>query len=248
MKAAPPILAGRGRTAVIFGAAGGIGRATCALFEAAGVRIVAVDRAARRLGQPTPRRHPVVADAADEAAVERVFAEAGKRVGMIDYVVHLVGVTGQGRLDAMSLAEWNRVVATNLTSAFLIARAAYHRLRRPGGVLILMSSTNGRVGGTQFSGAAYGAAKAGVLNLTRYLAKEWAGDGLRVNTLAPGPVDTPMLDRLSAREHAALRAAIPLKRYASAAEIAAGIAFLCSRHAQTMTGTCLNVSGGLVLD
>lgn len=233
---------------MIFGAAGGIGRATCALFEASGARIVAVDRDARRLGAAMPRRHPIVADAADEAAVEQAFADVAQRFGSIDYVINLVGVTGKGRLDAMSLADWNRVVAANMTSAFLVARASYHRLRRPGGVLILMSSTNGRVGGTQFSGAAYGAAKAGVLNLTRYLAKEWAPDGLRVNTLAPGPVDTPMLARLSPREHAALKAAVPLKRYASAAEIAAGIAFLCSRHAQSMTGTCLNVSGGLVLD
>ncbi len=248
MKALPPMLAGRGKTALIFGAAGGIGRATCSLFEAAGVRVVAVDRDKRRLGTPTLRRHPIVADAADEAAVDGAFAEAGRRVGTIDYVVNLVGITGHGRLDSLSLADWNRVMATNLTSAFLVARSAYRCLRRPGGVLILMSSTNGRAGGTQYSGAAYGAAKAGVLNLTRYLAKEWAPDGLRVNTLAPGPVDTPMLARLSPREHAALKAAVPLKRYASAAEIAAGIAFLCSRHAQTMTGTCLNVSGGLVLD
>ena len=243
-----PLIKARGRTAIVFGAAGGIGRATCALLAAAGARIAAVDRTTRGLGKAGARRLVIAADATDEAAVEAAFAETSRRFGAIDYAINLVGATGQGRLDRMSLADWNGMIAVNLTSAFLVARSAYRRLRRPGGVLILMSSTNGRVGGTQYSGAAYGAAKAGVLNLTRYLAKEWAPDGLRVNTLAPGPVDTPMLARLSAGEHAALKAAVPLKRYAQAKEIAAAIAFLCSEHGRTMTGACFNVSGGLVLD
>ena len=94
----------------------------------------------------------------------------------------------------------------------------------------------------------YGAAKAGVLNLTRALAKEWAAQGLRVNCVAPGPVATAMLDRLSEADHAALKAAIPLGRYADPQEIAAAIAFLCSDHARTMTGAMINISGGLVLD
>jgi NAD(P)-dependent dehydrogenase (short-subunit alcohol dehydrogenase family) len=247
-KAPPPILAARGRTAMIFGAGGGSGRATASLFAAAGARIAAVDRSPRGLGAPSRTRLPIVADATSESAVEAAVAATARRFGAIDYAINLVGITGKGRLDRMSLADWERVIAANLTSAFLVARAIYRRLRRPGGVLVLMSSTNGRVGGTQFSGPAYGAAKAGVLNLTRYLAKEWAPDGLRVNTLAPGPVDTPMLARLSAGEHKALKAAVPLKRYASAQEIAASIGFLCSHHAATITGACLNVSGGLVLD
>ncbi len=245
---APPIIAARGRTAVIFGAAGGIGRATAALLAAAGARVAAVDRSGRGLGPASRRRLPIVADATDEDAVAAALAAAAGRFGAIDYAINLVGITGQGRLDRMALADWERVIAANLTSAFLIARASHRHLRRPGGALILMSSTNGRVGGTQFSGAAYGAAKAGVLNLMRYLAKEWAPEGLRVNALAPGPVETPMLARLSAGEHKALKAAVPLKRYATAAEIAAAIAFLCSHHAASITGACLNVSGGLVLD
>jgi NAD(P)-dependent dehydrogenase (short-subunit alcohol dehydrogenase family) len=242
------LLDARGRAAVVFGAAGGIGRASADLFGAAGARVMLADRDASRLPRATARRATQACDATQEADVERVFAEAARRFGALDYVVNAVGVTGRGRLDEMSLGEWRRVVDANLTSAFLIARAAYRRMRKPGGVLILMSSTNGRVGGTLLSGAAYGAAKAAVLNLARYLAKEWAPDGLRVNVLAPGPVDTPMLDRLSAQEHKALKAALPLRRYASAQEVAATIGFLCSAHAASMTGACANISSGLVLD
>jgi 3-oxoacyl-[acyl-carrier protein] reductase len=108
--------------------------------------------------------------------------------------------------------------------------------------------SNARNGGSALSGAPYAVAKAGVSNLARYLAREWATDGLRVNCLAPGPVDTPMLDRLNPEQHAALQAAIPLGRYTSGREVAAAIAFLCSDHAASTTGATTNISGGLVLD
>ena len=136
----------------------------------------------------------------------------------------------------------------NLTSAFLLARACHRHLRRPGGTLVLLSSTNGRNGGGPLSGAAYAAAKAGILNLSRYLAKEWAAEGLRVNCVAPGPVDTPMLERLSAPQHQQLMAALPLGRYAQPDEVAGAIAFLCSSYAASITGACINVSGGMLLD
>ena len=86
------------------------------------------------------------------------------------------------------------------------------------------------------------------MNLTRYCAKEWAPDGIRVNAISPGPVDTPMLDRLSADQHAGLKAALPLGKYATADECAGAVLFLCSPHAASMTGTIMNISSGLVLD
>ena len=237
------LLDATGKHAFIAGAAGGIGRATADIFRAAGAVVSGGDlAAAEELGTAA------IMDATEEKAVAKALAGAAEASGPIDYLINAVGLTGDGPVAEMSTPDWQRVMAANLTSSFLIAREGYTHLRRPGGVLVLLSSTNGRNGGTLFSGAAYGAAKAGILNLARALAKEWAGEGLRVNCVAPGPVATPMLDRLSAGAHAKLKAAVPLGRYAEAGEIAAAIAYLCSDHAKSMTGSVINISGGLVLD
>ncbi len=234
----PQLLDGQGRHCFIAGLSGGIGGATAELFAAAGATVSGGD-----IAGPEPRL-----EATDEQSVRRSLADAVDAHGPIDFLINAVGVTGDGPVADMSTSEWERVIAANLTSSFLLAREGYTHLRRPGGVLVMLSSTNGRNGGTLFSGAAYGAAKAAILNLARGLAKEWAGEGLRVNCVAPGPVATPMLGRLSEGAHARLKAAVPLGRYAEPGEIAAAIAFLCSDHAKSMTGAVINISGGLVLD
>jgi NAD(P)-dependent dehydrogenase (short-subunit alcohol dehydrogenase family) len=110
-----------------------------------------------------------------------------------------------------------------------------------------MSSPNGVHGGTVLSGPAYAAAKAGVLNLTRYLAKEWAADGVRVNCVVPGTVDTPMLKRLDEAELKAIVNSIPLGRLTTPQDVASACAFLCSDHTRSMTGAVMNVSGGRLL-
>lgn len=243
----PELLPGaEGKTAFVTGAGGGIGRAVVSLFRAAGIKVAAADLDG--LDEASDGYLPLQMNAADERQVIAAIGSAAFRVGKLDYVVHCVGETGEGPLADTRLEDWQRIIDANLTSTFLVAKQAHTRMVKPGGSLILMSSTNGLVGGTQYSGAAYGAAKAGIVNLTRYLAKEWAPEGLRVNCLAPGPVDTPMLDRLSAADKKALKASIPLGDYATAEQVAATIAFLCSAHAATITGTVTNISGGLVLD
>jgi len=245
--ARPELLDGRGRVVLVAGAAGGIGRAAVRLFRRAGARVVAMDRV--RKGLPSGAGVlQLTGDAACEADVQRVVREAVQAYGRLDWLVNAVGAVGGGRLDATSLADWDRLLGINLDSAFLLCREAYPHLRRHKGAVVLFSSTNGRNGGSQFSGPAYAAAKAGVLNLTRYLAKEWAADAVRVNCIAPGPVATAMLDRLTAAEHVALKRAMPLGEYADPQQVAGMAAFLCSRYAANMTGACLNVSGGMVLD
>ncbi len=171
-----------------------------------------------------------------------------QRFGGFDCVVHLAGTVGKGPLTEVSVTDWRRLLDVNLTSAFLLARAAHPHLRERRGTLLLVSSTNGLNGGSALSGPAYAVAKAGVLNLVRYLAKEWGADGIRVNAVAPGPVDTPMLARLPEATREALRQSIPLGRLASADDVAGIVAFLCSPQAAYLTGAVLNVSGGLVLD
>lgn len=244
----PALIDGEGRTAFVAGAAGGIGGAVAALLLDSGARVVAADLTADGLPAASDAVLPITMDATDEAAVAGAIDQAAARFGPIDWLINAVGVVGAGPLTDTSLADWRRVMDANLTSCFLLAREGHRHLRKPGGVFVMMASTNGRNGGNALSGAAYAAAKAGIINLTRHLAREWAGNGLRVNCIAPGPVATPMVERLSDEQKTAIREAIPLGRFAEASEIAAAIAFLCSPHAASMTGTVTNISGGLVLD
>lgn len=242
------LLAAAGKVALVTGAAGGIGSAVVAAFAAAGAQILAVDRAGfpERSAARDLEYHR--ADLAVEAEVGAAVAAAVAKFGRLDYLIHCAGATGVGPLAEVSLADWQRLLDINLTSAFLLARDALPALTASRGSVVFMSSPNGVHGGTPLSGPAYAVAKAGVLNLTRYLAKEWAGHGIRVNCLIPGTVDTPMLDRLSASAKAELLASIPLGRLTATAEIAAAAAYLCSTHAANMTGATLNISGGRLLD
>lgn len=238
----PILLSAQGRVAFIAGAAGGIGQATARLFEQAGARVAGFD------SNPAKTELYLQGEASREEDVARAVQAAVERFGRLDFVVNAVGKTGAGCLAEQSVADWQRSLDVNLNSAFLLTRAVFPYLSQTNGCLVLMGSTNGRNGGSALSGPAYAVAKAGVANLTRYLAKEWASAGVRVNCVVPGPVDTPMLDRLDTPTRSALREAIPLKRYATADEVAGAIAFLCSSYAASMTGAFLNISGGLLLD
>jgi NAD(P)-dependent dehydrogenase (short-subunit alcohol dehydrogenase family) len=234
--------------ALVTGAAGGLGRAAVAKLRERGMRVVASDLALAEIpcGAPlTVMSLDVTDSAAVEAAVVRVLEELGR----LDHLVHLAGVAGKGPLDEVSLGDWRRVMDVNLTSAFLLAKAAHGALAASRGSMILMSSTNGLNGGSALSGPAYAVAKAGLINLTRYLAKEWAGEGIRVNCLAAGPISTPMVTgRFSADTVEALRKAVPLGQLGEPAHVAHAIDYLTSPAAAFVTGTVMNLSGGLVLD
>lgn len=234
---------GAGRRVLVTGAAGGIGMAAAALFTQCGARVFASD-----IGfAEAPACLHASADLTCEADVERLIEAADHALGGIDCIVHCAGRVGRGPLAEMSLEAWNEGVAINLDSAMLLAKHGLAHLAHSQGALVLMSSPNGVHGGTILSGPAYAAAKAGVLNLTRYLAKEWAGQHVRVNCVIPGAVDTPMLARLSQDERDALIAATPLKRLTTPEDVAASCAFLCSQHSRAVTGAALNVTGGRML-
>jgi 3-oxoacyl-[acyl-carrier protein] reductase len=235
--------------AFVTGAAGGIGRATVTALRARGLCVYATDLALAAI--PCGQADFVAAslDVTSEAETGEQVAAALAAFGRIDHVVHLAGRAGAGSLDATSLADWHAIVDVNLTSAFLLARATHAALRESRGTLTLMASTNGLNGGTALSGPAYAVAKAGIINLTRYLAREWARDGIRVNCLAPGPIETPMVtDRFDAETIDALIRSVPLRRLGQPDDIAHAIDYLTSPRAGFVTGTVMNLSGGLVFD
>ena len=235
--------------AFVTGAAGGIGRAAVSALRARRMRVFGTDLALAEIPCGEPDFFTASLDVTDERAVTNSVARALAEFGRIDHVVHLAGKAGVGPVTAVSRADWDALLAVNLTSAFLLAKAAYEPLREARGSLTLMSSTNGLNGGTALSGPAYAVAKAGIINLTRYLSREWASDGIRVNCLAPGPIETPMVtERFSDEVIEKLRRSVPLQRLGTADEIAHAIDYLTSERAGFVTGTVMNLSGGMVLD
>lgn len=233
------------QVAWVTGAAGGIGRATVTQLMAAGWAVEGADLNPASEACPFPCR---ALDVTNERAVEEEAGRLHEVHGGLDAVIHLAGKTGQGPLKAVSLAEWHRLLEVNLTSAFLVARSSLELLAARQGRLVLMASINGLTGGSGLSGPAYAVAKAGIVNLARYLAKEWAEQGIRVYCLAPGPVDTPMLQRLDPSVRERLSRASPLRRITTAEEVAAVILGLLGPAGSALTGTVHNISQGMELD
>ncbi|MBK6597776.1 MAG: SDR family oxidoreductase [Proteobacteria bacterium] len=234
--------------AFVTGAAGGIGKAVVSRLRQRGVRVYATDVALAAIPCTESDFAAASLDVTDEAAVRAAVAACIQQFGRLDHVVHLAGKGGVGPLTEVQLAEWRELLAINLDSAFLMAKYTAAALTASRGTLTLMASTNALNGGSALSGPAYAVAKAGIINLTRYLAKEWAPHRIRVNCLAPGPIDTPMVGRFDAATRAKLIESVPLKRLGLAQEVAAAVDFLTSDGAGYMTGTVMNISGGVVLD
>ena len=232
----------------ITGAAGGLGRAAVSRLRERGMRIVATDLTLSAIPCGAPL-DTFSLDVTDEAAIQEVTAQILAQHGRLDHVVHLAGAAGAGPIERVSRAEWNALLEVNLTSAFLLAKATHAALCASRGSLLLTSSTNGLNGGSALSGPAYAVAKAGLINLARYLAKEWASEGIRVNCLAPGPIDTPMVSgRFEPELLEKLRASVPLGTIGTPDQVAHAIDYLLSPAAAFITGTVMNISGGLVLD
>jgi NAD(P)-dependent dehydrogenase (short-subunit alcohol dehydrogenase family) len=188
-------------------------------------------------------------DVTDEAAVQAAVARVVADFGRLDHVVHLAGRAGEGPIDTVERAEWDALLSVNLGSALTLARAVHAHLAATRGSLVLTASTNALNGGSALSGPAYAVAKAGLVNLMRYLAREWAPQGIRVNCLAPGPIDTPMVSgRFAPEVLARLRATVPLGRLGEPRHVAHAVDYLLHPDAAFVTGAVMNVSGGVVLD
>jgi NAD(P)-dependent dehydrogenase (short-subunit alcohol dehydrogenase family) len=238
------------KVALVTGSARGIGLATARRFLAEGWAVVLLDidgerlpQAAAELGQQD-RVQAIVADVADAEAVSRAFRAVGERFGRLDALVNNAGTAVFKPILETTPAEWERVLAVNLTGPFLCTQAAA-ALMTPhgGGAVVNITSISGLRASTLR--VAYGTSKAGLAHLTRQQAAELAEIGIRVNAVAPGPVDTAMA---KAVHSPAIRAdyhdAIPLNRYGLEEEIAEAVFFLCSDKASYITGQTLAVDGG----
>jgi NAD(P)-dependent dehydrogenase (short-subunit alcohol dehydrogenase family) len=233
---------------LLTGACGGIGAAILDRARDAGYRILAVDRRPGPTDTDDPDLRWLRADVTSDADTERVFETLDQGFGRLDAMVFAAGAVGSGRVEAVTPEEFQRLVDLNLTGPFRYARLALPRLRATRGVLVFLSSTNGVTGGSPLSGPAYAAAKGGLITLMRHIARDYGPEGIRANCVTPGPIDTPMLERLSVEVRASLRDAIPLGRIGTPADVADLVAFLLSEKAAYLTGLTVSVSGGLVMD
>lgn len=253
----------RDRTAIVTGAGSGIGRATANRLAEGGAHLIlndvnaaAVNQVAEQLSEAHGVRAVAVpGDVALEETARNIAAAAESRFGHIDILVNAAGIHHLGDIDEVSLEIWNGVIATNLTSMFLLARAVIpHMVRQQSGAVVNLGSVSSFVG-QEMGGKSsflYNVTKAGVKQLTTSLATRYAADGIRVNCVCPGAVHTRMAisEEQDANEEVrnailtAMAAGHPMARVADPDEIATVIAFLASDEASFITGTAVPVDGG----
>jgi 3-oxoacyl-[acyl-carrier protein] reductase len=247
-----------GKVAVVTGAGSGIGSAVCQAFDREGAKLVAVDidgNAASRTASQLSDAIDLTVDVSDSGAVDEMMLAATHHYGRLDIVAHIAGIDdpvakariGQRLADDLSLdvtanlsnEQWHRIIAIDLTGAFFVTRSALRAmLPQRSGSIVHMSSIAGVHGHPGLPH--YSAAKAGLIGLTRSVAKEIRDQGVRVNAVAPSGVDTPMISRSPARMAQSGAAG----RLATAAEVAQVVLFLASDESSYITGEVVNVNGG----
>jgi NAD(P)-dependent dehydrogenase (short-subunit alcohol dehydrogenase family) len=240
------------RVAVITGAGSGIGLATAMRLASEGTRIVAVDvdeAAGKSVADETGGLF-VRADVSAEDDVRRIYATAHEACGSIDIAFNNAGISpaDDDSILTTDLDVWDRVQQVNLTSVYLCCKHAIGYMRRQGRGSVINTASFVAVMGSATSQISYTASKGGVLALSRELGVQFAREGIRVNALCPGPVNTPLLRELFAKdpERAARRLAhVPAGRFAEAEEIAAAVAFLASDDASFITASTFMVDGGI---
>ncbi|MDQ7069549.1 MAG: SDR family oxidoreductase, partial [Rhodobacterales bacterium] len=226
------------KTAIVTGAARGIGLATTRLFLAQGRKVAMVDRDADELMKVAGQLSdvlPVICDVSVPEDVDAMVAKVAAEFGRIDALVNNAGVAEFSRIEDTDFKKWRTVMETNLDGVFLCSQAAIPHLRKVSGAIVNIASISGLRASTLR--VAYGTSKAAVIHLTKQQAAELGEDGVRVNCVAPGPVKTKLAMAVHAPEIiAAYYDAIPLNRYGSEDEIAEVILFLCSDKASFVTG------------
>lgn len=234
------------KTALVTGAARGIGLATTKLFLENGWNVVMVDRDADELTAAAAELKDVFTiaeDVSDPEAVQRIIATAAGQWGSIDALVNNAGVADFGPIEETDFMRWRRVMETNLDGVFLMSQEATPALKESRGAIVNIASISGLRASTLR--VAYGTSKAGVIHLTKQYAAELGEYGVRANCVCPGPVRTKLAMAVHSQDIIdAYHDAIPLNRYGSESEIAEAIVFLCSEKASYVTGQVLAADGG----
>lgn len=237
----------QGKVAIITGGASGIGAATARLFVEEGAKVVLVDLNVEKgkafeaeLKAQNAEALFVKANITSEEEVQNIYKETIAAFGKVDIVFNNAGIGRVTPTEELEYAEWRNTVNVDLDGVFLVARDAIREmLKSGGGTIVNTASMYGWVGSP--GSAAYNAAKGGVINLTRSLALEYATKNIRVNALAPGFIDTPIIPEESKE---VLRTMTPMQRLGQSEEMAKAVLFLASDDSSFMTGNVLTVDGG----
>jgi NAD(P)-dependent dehydrogenase (short-subunit alcohol dehydrogenase family) len=240
------------RTAVVTGAASGIGRACTSMLLAAGYRVTGIDLRGHAIQNAFPDAgaslHALSADVGDVEQCRAVIDSAAAALGHIDALLHFAAVWTGKTCDQTEPGEWERVLRVNVTGAFFLARfAAEHMLPRGSGAIVLTASDSAKVGGVA-GGPAYVASKGAVIGLVHSLAKSLGPKGIRVNGINPGVVQTAMTANWPAAVKEKAIELTPLGRLAEPDDIASVACFLASEQSKFVTGEIVEVNGGFYFD
>jgi 3-oxoacyl-[acyl-carrier protein] reductase len=241
-----------GKTALVTGATGGIGGAIARAFHRQGANVAISGRQVDKLeavaAELKERVHICPCDLADRAQVGKLVDDAIPKLGRLDILVNNAGLTKDNLFMVMKDDQWDDVIAVNLTSTFMLMRAAARSMMRAKsgfGRIINISSVSAIVGNPGQGN--YAASKAGMIGMTKSLAREVASRGITANCIAPGFITTAMTSVLNEKQIATVKDAIPAQTFGSPDDIAAAAVYLASEEARYVTGQTLQVNGGMVM-
>jgi 3-oxoacyl-[acyl-carrier protein] reductase len=240
------------KTALVTGATGGIGGGIARALHKQGATVAISGRQADKLeklaAELGSRVHICPCDLANKAQVAKLIDEAVAKLGRVDILVNNAGLTKDNLFMVMKDDQWDDVIAVNLTSTFMLMRAATRAMMRTKtgyGRIINISSISGVIGNPGQGN--YSASKAGIIAMSKSLAREVAARGITVNCIAPGFISTPMTDALNEKQTSAIKEHIPSQKFGTPDDIAAAAVYLASTEAAYMTGQTLHVNGGLIM-